>query len=170
MILNQEKPWYVVQCKPKALWLAKSNLHFQGFQTFLPVQQVTVRKRMRFIENSEPLFPGYIFVTFNIKKQKWHSINFTRGVSKLISLDGRPQPVPPDLITGLLSRCNPFGELLPPKRVKKGDLVELFRGSFSSFVGTVEEIGVERRVWILGEFMGQTRRLNVKQDDLKVFS
>lgn len=159
--------WYLLQFKPNAYRLAERNLHRQGFETFLPLQEVTKRKATHFANDLRPLFPGYMFVAVKSEEAPWHKINSTIGVSKLISLDGRPKPISIDLMSGLMQRCDALGKLLPPKRLNKGDSVELLNGSLSNFIATVDELAAELRVWVLLEFMGQTTRINVKQAHLK---
>ncbi len=57
--------WYLIQFKPNSHRLAERNLLRQGFETFLPMQEVTRRKASRFVNDLRPLFPGYMFVSVN---------------------------------------------------------------------------------------------------------
>ena len=38
----------------------------QGFQTFLPMEEETRQRNGKFVTAMRPLFPGYIFVTFDV--------------------------------------------------------------------------------------------------------
>jgi transcriptional antiterminator RfaH len=51
--------WYLVQLKPNGHKLAKANLERQGFNTFLPLQNVTKRTAQKFMDRTIPLFAGY---------------------------------------------------------------------------------------------------------------
>ena len=95
------KKWYVVQIKPNSYNKAIHNLHQQGFETFLPMLEAKKRKSTRFFNNSLPLFPGYMFVTFDLYKANWYKINSTFGVSKLLNFNGKPEEIPIDFILGL---------------------------------------------------------------------
>jgi len=90
------------------------------------------------------------------------------GVSKLVSFNDYPKPVPIDLISGLILRCNASGKLLPPKQLNKGDEVQLLNGPFANFITTVEEIDAQQRVWVLMQLMGQSTRISVNIEDLKI--
>ena len=108
--------WYLIQFKPNSHRLAERNLLRQGFETFLPMQKITRRKVSRFVSDLKPLFPGYMFVSVNSDLAPWRTINNTIGVSKIVSFEGKPKPLPLKLISGLMLRCDASSTLLPPKR------------------------------------------------------
>jgi transcriptional antiterminator RfaH len=160
--------WYLIQFKPNSHRVAERNLHRQGFQTFLPMQKITRRKASRFVSDQKPLFPGYMFVKVNSELAPWRSINSTFGVSKLVSFEGKPKPLPLQLISGLMLRCDASGTLLPPKSLNEGDSVEMLTGPFATFVATVDTIDPEQRIWVLMDFMGQKTRMRVTADQLQL--
>jgi len=61
--MSQE--WLIIQFKPNTHFQAKKNFNQQGFETFLPLHNITSRIESRFISTTKPLFPGYMFVTFD---------------------------------------------------------------------------------------------------------
>lgn len=160
--------WYLIQFKPNSHRLAERNLHRQGFETFLPMQKITRRKASRFVSDLKPLFPGYMFVSVNSELAPWRSINSTIGVSKLVSFEGKPKPLPLQLISGLMLRCDASGELLPPKSLNEGDSVEMLTGPLANFIATVDTIAPEQRIWVLMDFMGQKTRIRVSADQLQL--
>jgi transcriptional antiterminator RfaH len=162
------KHWYLIQFKPNSYRLAERNLHRQGFETFLPMQKITRRKASRFVSDLKPLFPGYMFVRVNSDLAPWRTINSTIGVSKLVSFDGKPKPLPLQLISGLILRCDASGTLLPPKGLNNGDSVEMLTGPFANFIATVDTIDPEQRIWVLLDFMGQKTRMQVSADELQI--
>ena len=153
--------WFLLQFKPRAHRVAEKNLNRQGFKTFLPLKEVTQRKRTRFTNELRPLFDGYMFVNFEMRKSPWRKINSTIGVSKLVSFGGRPKAVPFELVSSLKKRCDTFGKLLPSTELKKHDEVEVLTGPFANFIGKIEEIDTQQRVWVLIELMGQSTRFSV---------
>jgi transcriptional antiterminator RfaH len=58
------KNWYLIQFKPNSHQIAARNLIRQGFEIFLPLQEITKRKDTKFTNVLRPLFPGYMFVSF----------------------------------------------------------------------------------------------------------
>ena len=160
--------WYLIQFKPNSHRLAERNLHRQGLETFLPMQKITRRKASRFVSDLKPLFPGYMFVSVNSELAPWRAINSTIGVSKLVSFEGKPKPLPLQLISGLMLRCDASGTLLPSKSLSEGDSVEMFTGPFANFIATVDTIDPEQRIWVLLDFMGQKTRMQVSADQLQI--
>ena len=160
--------WYLIQFKPNSHRMAERNLHRQAFETFLPMQKITRRKASRFVSDLKPLFPGYMFVSVDSDLAPWRSINSTIGVSKLVSSEGKPKPLPLQLISGLMLRCDASGTLLPPKSLNEGDRVEMLTGPFTNFIATVDTIDPEQRIWVLMDFMGQKTRMQVATDQLQL--
>ena len=58
---------FMVQFKDNFHKIAEKNLKRQEFETFLPMQEVTIRKPSRFLNKLVPLFPGYMFIAFDPK-------------------------------------------------------------------------------------------------------
>ncbi|NOX41672.1 MAG: transcriptional activator RfaH [Alphaproteobacteria bacterium] len=148
--------------------MAERNLHRQDFQTFLPLHEETKRRSGRFISTLRPLFTGYLFVAFDTANGGWRAINNTYGVTRLVSFGDQPQPVPLDLISRLMLRCDAGGKLLPPRILQPGDAVRLTSGPFAEFVATVEKISPDQRVWVLLDLMGRTTRVAVQAEALQV--
>ena len=160
--------WYLIQFKPNSHRLAERNLQRQGFETFLPLHEVARRKTSRFITDLRPLFPGYMFVGIDMNSAPWSKINSTLGVSRLVSFDGIPKPLPLQLISSLMLRCDEEGKMLPPAALNPGDNVEVLTGPFAHFVATVETIDAQQRAWILMDFMGQSTRIQIAPDQVQL--
>ena len=160
------KHWFILQFKPNSHRLAERNLHRQGFESFLPLHEVTKHKYNRYVSDLRPLFPGYMFVAFDPESGPWRQINCTVGVSKLVSFDHQPTPIPLDLILGLMARCSSDGKLLPPNQLNKGDAVQLLTNPFSNYIAKVETIDADQRVWVLMELMGRVMRISVNSNQL----
>ncbi len=160
--------WYLAQLKPNCVRIAERNLKRQGFETFLPLEEKTVRRRGRFVQDLLPLFPGYIFVSLDPLLGPWRPINSTYGVTRIVSFGAEPAPVPLDLVSQLMLRCDASGLLLPPKLLKPGDQVRITTGPFAEFVAEVEKIAPDRRVWVLMELMGSQTRVAIKADQIRI--
>ena len=86
--------WYVVQTHPHAEVKASWHLQRQGFGIYLP-RHLKQRRHARRIEKfAAPLFPRYLFVSIEFATQRWLSIDFTVGVTRLVRNGERPAPVP----------------------------------------------------------------------------
>ena len=162
--------WFLAQYKPNCAKIAERNLRRQSFHTFLPLHEETKRRSGRFTTTLRPLFNGYLFVNFDTSKGGWRAINSTYGITKLVSFANEPQPVPNDLVSNLMQRCDEDGKILPPRAFKAGEIVTLSGGPFSDFVATVETVEADQRVWVLLDLMGRATRVAVQSDMLQAVS
>lgn len=160
--------WYVAQIKPNGFDRAIANLARQGFQTFSPMQNKTVRHARQLKNVLRPVFPGYLFVEFGAERSDWRKINSTFGVSKLISFEaGTPAPVPDALMAGLRARCDNHHVLQPLDDLHSGERVRMLSGAFADFVGEVEAMVANDCVRLLFELMGQATRVDVPLGDVE---
>lgn len=162
--------WFILQFKPNAHLMAKRNLNRQGFKTFLPIHSTTSRKKTQFTNTSRPLFPGYMFVEFDRANTKWHKINSTYGVSRLVTFNSTLKSIPNIVINSLKKRCDPSGKLLPVKKLKTGDQVTILKGPFANFIATVETHETDQRIWILMDLMGGNARVQTPTKNLQLSS
>lgn len=164
---SSREGWYLAQFKPNCHHIAKRNLDHQGFRTFLPLQLESHRWRSRFVTEMRPLFSGYIFVAFDLQQGSWRAIRATQGITRLVSFGAEPTPVPTQVVSQLMLRCDRDGHLLPPKIVKIGDRVSVTQGPFAGFVATVEGLAADRRIGLLMEIMGTSARVSVRPTHLR---
>jgi transcriptional antiterminator RfaH len=152
--------WYLAQVRPNQCHIAEKNLARQGFPVFCPTQEETRRRGGRFVSEIRPLFPGYLFVSFNPASSAWRTINSTYGVSRVVTFGERgPAPVPRDLVAALMARCDEAGHLWPSQELKSGDKARVLSGPFAQFVATVESLAPQRRVWVLLDILGSQTRI-----------
>ena len=162
------KEWFILQFKPNSHHQAAKNLIQQGFETFLPLHVVTSQKLSRFVNTSKPLFPGYMFIRFNRAETKWHKINNTYGVSRLVTFNSILKPIPTTFVNNLMKRYDLSGKLLPIKKLKKGDQVKVLRGPFADFIATVETYEDDQRIWVLMDLMGRKTKIQATTDTLEL--
>ena len=162
------KEWFVIQFKANLQNQAAKNLKQQGFETFLPLYDISSRKASRFINNTRPLFPGYMFITFNKANTDWHKINNTYGVSRLITFNSILKSIPNTVVENLMARCDLSGKLIPSESLKKGDRVKISKGPFESFIASVEKYETDQRIWILMGLMGRKSKIQVGTKDIQL--
>ena len=158
------KKWFVAQIKPNSYYLASRNLARQGFEAFLPINEVTTKKENKFINKEVFVFPGYAFICVDLQNSYWTKINSTYGVSKLLSFNNKPSEVPLDFMGALKKR---FEDNINPtidENLKRGDTIKFHNGPFADLVANIESIDAKKRIYVLLEVMGGRRRLGI---DLK---
>jgi transcriptional antiterminator RfaH len=162
--------WYIVQLKPNSHKIAVRNLQRQGFETFLPMHEVTRRTVVKFETVIRPLFAGYMFVACDPEKPPWRQINSTYGVSRMLSFAECPKPMPEALIAGLRARCDSVGKVVPLENFEAGQPVEMHSGPFANFIATLEQMASDARVWVLLDFMGKETRVQVDRQQIQAVS
>ncbi len=76
--------WYAANVFSGKEGFVERYLHRQGFVSFVPRSEKTVRHARRFNTRMAPYFPGYIFVAMDVALQRWRSVNGTFGVRSLV--------------------------------------------------------------------------------------
>jgi transcription elongation factor/antiterminator RfaH len=146
--------WFLAHTLPKSEWKAELHLGAQGFRTYLPQIQKTIRHARQLRTVRTPLFPRYLFVILDLERDRWLSVRSTVGVSRLFThQDCRPIPVPVGVVEALIERSEANVTRLDTGLVK-GQHVRILCGPFADFVGTLERLDAAGRVQVLLEMMG----------------
>lgn len=88
-----ENPWFCAVTEPKSELHAFSALSEIRFKSYFP--QIRVRRHRYGKPETyiKPLFPGYLFVSFDPSNDPWGLIFRTRGISRIM-MNAAGQPVP----------------------------------------------------------------------------
>lgn len=162
--------WFLAQLKPNCAQIALRHLERQGFECFLPLERSTKRRGSRFASRLLPYFPGYMFVAFHNHSAPWRAIRSTQGVARLVSFGAEPTQVPNHIIEELVQNCDEDGCVRNCASLAAGDRVRIASGPFGSFIGQVDRIGREERVWVLLDIMGKATRVALTNSDLRLAS
>jgi len=146
------------------------NLIRQGFETFIPLIEKTKRINSSFKNSFSPLFPGYVFISFDINEYKWVKIKSTIGVLRIISFYNKPSEVPGDIIVGLKQKYSHYKNFLSLSDLKKGSTVKIIKGPFSGFVGEVEDYDEKSRLKILLKFMDNYMNVSISSKSTNLIS
>lgn len=154
--------WYVVQTQPQKERLANFHLENQDFRTFLPLQSRPAGRSPRSRMALRPFFPNYLFVSLDLKRQRWRSVNGTIGVTRLVCFgrDGTalPSALPEGFVEHLREASTPGGEIRFSEEFQTGDHVRIVGGPFNALCGVLEAAkGAERAIILLDILSGATR-------------
>ena len=162
--------WFLLKTKPNAHNVASENLKRQGFEVFIPLTVKTSKRSDKFVNSLAPLFPNYLFMGTKIQEVSWRSVNSTRGVSKVVTLDGKYRIVDCEIIEGLKRRCNTSGVIQTQDLIVSGDQVRVEKGPFAEFICQVEQISENKRAWVLIDILQQKTRAKFLLSDLSKIS
>lgn len=149
--------WYVVRTQPRAEAKALENLLRQGYEAYLPRE-----RRWRFHARRRevvlrPLFPGYMFVGFDLNFARWRSIFSTRGVASLVCHGDVPSRLPNSVVEQIRTaeRAGLFDEASVVARLQPGNLVRIARGPLADMTGQLQLLLPGDRVRVLLRMLGQ---------------
>lgn len=157
--------WFVAKTRPHKEKLALANLANQRFRAFCPMIRKTVRRSRRLVDQTVPLFPGYIFVRG--RSEQMRPVRGTLGIQYLIADDGgRPQPVPPGLVEALQRATGSEGIAALGASRSVGEEVRVLAGPLADQMGVIEKLDDAGRAHLLLHIMARTVRVEMAQLDL----
>lgn len=146
--------WYLARSKPQCEYIAAQTLRRDGFDIFFPCVE---SPRPRPGRGDTPLFPGYLFVRYDVERQSWPAVGQLPGVLGWVRLGGIVPAVPDDVVEGLgrrVAQINSSGGLWT--RFRPGQRVRVLSGRMDGLAEVVSEpTSPEDRVRVLLEFMGR---------------
>lgn len=159
-------PWYCVHVHHRQEELAMKHLAYQRMRAYFP-QISRPPSRPGRPERVLPLFPGYIFVSFDVDRDRWHSIFSTHGVKQLF-MDGshRPRPVPQEalrIMRAIADKPPEYAALPAPAQLTPGQQVRVTAGAFTDFLAIVDWAD-DKRVGLLLEIFGRSTKSVLAQE------
>lgn len=158
--------WYVVQSQSRKELYAGANLENQGFPTFTPRLRRTVRHARRLKTVLAALFPRYLFVSLDLSRDRWRSVNGTFGVSRLVTDGNMPAPVPEGLVETLIATADQDGKVALGTPLTPGEDVRLLHGPFADQIGRLAALDDTGRARVLLEILGAEREVSVEPSAL----
>ena len=160
------KIWYVVQTQAGKEDLACEHLRRQGFETFLP--RLRARKAMRrgkYKTVLRPLFPGYVFVSFDAATVRWQAINSTIGVLRLVGFGEGPARLEPGLVERL-DELSADGYVTFRDELQPADRVRILSGPFDDWIGQVVHLSEGNRAIVLLQMASRGVKIEIARDSL----
>lgn len=153
--------WFVVQTQARSEVTASRHLERQGFETYLPRYLKRRRHARRIDTIAMPLFPRYLFVSVDMRSQRWRSVQSTVGVSRLITNGGEPLAMVESVIDALRRRedASGFIQFNPAPSFSVGDRIRVTSGAFADTLGLFEGCDDRARVAVLLNLLGRKVRV-----------
>jgi transcriptional antiterminator NusG len=167
--------WYVVHCYSGYENKVKRNLEQRIssmemeeyiFQVIVPTEEeIEVREGKRRTYQRR-VFPGYILVEMVMTDDSWYVVRNTPGVTGFVGMGTKPTALREEEVQRIMERM----EAEAPKvkvTFKPGQKVRIVQGPFADFIGTVDDINMEKgKVRVMVSFFG--RETPVELDFLQV--
>ncbi len=149
--MTQEAKWYVVHTYSGHENKVKVNIEKmvdnRGMQDVILEVKVPTEEKVE-IKNGKKkikevkLFPGYVIVKMKMTDESWYLVRNTRGVTGFVGPSSKPIPLTDREVLDM-----GVEELRHDIDVKVGDTVRVITGPFESFIGSVENINMEKHTF-----------------------
>ena len=167
--------WYVVHCYSGYENKVRHNLEQRIetmnmkdkiFDVVVPTEEeMEVREgKRRTVERR--VFPGYILVQMIMNEDSWYVVRNTPGVTGFVGMGNEPTPLRPEEVSQIIRRMEAEAPRIKVT-YKTGQKVRIIDGPFNDFIGTVDDIDMDRaKVRVMVSFFG--RETPVELDFLQV--
>lgn len=150
-----EKSWYVVHTYSGYENKVKANLEKRVdsmgmqdkiFRVLVPMEEEIINRDGKKKSVMRKVYPGYVLVEMIQTDDSWYVVRNTPGVTGFVGSTGsgsKPTPLLPEEVDSILKHMG----IEEPKPVIDFELKETVKvkvGPFANFVGTVEEILVDK--------------------------
>ena len=146
--MPEEAKWYVVHtysgyenkvASNLETTVENRNLHDLIPEIRVPTETVTEIKDNKKREVERKIFPGYVLVKMVLTDESWYVVRNIRGVTGFLGEGNKPIPLSEDDVAALGVEKR---EIVVGYQV--GDSVKITDGALESFLGTVEEVDLDR--------------------------
>ena len=155
--------WYTVSTSCNKELMALFNLKKQNFESYYPRYKKITKHARKLKTVIKPLFPGYLFVNIDVKKQSWSKINSTFGVKSLITMGSKPVSISEKIIQDLKGRedINGITNIITDVPYLKGDKILINDGPLQGKIGVFDGLSADKRIKVLFEILGRNLALSV---------
>ena len=167
--MDEQAKWYVVHTfsgyeNKVATNLEKivENRHLQDWirEVRVPTETVVEVKGTQSREVERKIFPGYVIVKMVMTDESWYAVRNIRGCTGFVGPSSKPIPLTEDEVARLGIE-NKEVEV----SYKVGDSVNIVDGPLEGFIGTVEEMDVEKnRVRVTVSMFGRETPVELELD------
>ncbi len=167
---EEKRQWYVIHTFAGYEHKVKTNLEKRVatmgladkvFRVVVPVEEQIEIKEGKKKTVKKKVFPGYVLVEMVLTDESWHAVRYTPGVTGFVGAGARPVPLPEAEVQAILHQ---IGVEAPRLRIdlEIGEAVRVKGGPFDGFIGSVEEIDVQRgKVRVLVSMFGRETPLEL---------
>lgn len=155
---GSELRWLALATHPHKERAAEDNLRRQGYDTYCPMLQKTVRHARKSHLVLRPLFQGYIFAGTTLDT-RWKSMHSTVGVRRVLSYGERPCLLSNDFIRALKAREIDGAIVKPANPYKVGQRVRLANGALEGLVARIIDVDEKQRLVLLLDLLNQSVRV-----------
>ncbi len=144
-----EAKWYVVHTYSGHENKVKVNIEKlvenRGMQDLIlevvvPTEDIVEMKDGQRKIRTKKMFPGYVLVKMIVTNESWYLVRNTQGVTGFVGHGSDPVPLTLEEV-----RRMGIEKIYIDLDIKVGDTIKVINGPFDNFMGTVEEVNMEKQ-------------------------
>lgn len=156
--------WYTLFTKPRREQQVSEILSEKDIETYVPI--IRMRRRGRTVER--PFFPRYMFIRVDFNQVGLSEVQWTPGLTSIVSFGGGPVRVPAEIINHLKQRLHELNSSGTYSPFKKGDRVRIKSGPLRDLEAVFDtHLSSADRVRILINVLGNLTRAEINIDDIE---
>lgn len=142
--------WYVVHTYSGHENKVKANLEKMVenrgmiddiFEVAVPTEEYVDTKSGKKVVKERKLFPGYVLVKMIINDESWYLVRNTRGVTGFVGSASKPIPLSDKEVKALGVQETTIATV----DFKVKDVIKVISGPFENFMGTIDNLNLEKR-------------------------
>lgn len=147
--IHEDVAYYVIRTEPRCERRVTNGLRERGLPYYYPTLVHDVVKKGKRDRRESAALPSYIFVGLDKASPAFGAIHDTDGVASLLTVEGKPFPVPASALKALEFECCKGAR--PPEQ---GDQMKVVAGPFVGFVAEIKAVMSSDRVKVLIAMFG----------------
>lgn len=159
-----ENNWYAVYTIVRHEKAVYSSLIDKSINTYLPIREVVNRWKDRNKKVLLPLFPGYIFVNFDLKDKL--NVLTTKGVVRILGVNGNPIAIPDQQVNSIKGLLESNLNYDPYQYLVEGKEVKVVNGPLTGSRGKVIERRGQYRLILSVDLIQRAVSVEVDIDDV----
>ena len=159
--------WFAVWTRSRHEQVVREQIERKHFDAFLPTITRWSRWKVRKKKIDWPLFPCYCFARF--REEDSLAILKCTGVVNIVSVEGRPAPIPEHEIDGIRRLLETELQYDPCPLIHEGMMVEVTHGSLKGVLGRLVRKGAHARLILAVDLIGQGVSVEVDASDVKAY-
>ena len=159
--------WYAIWTRSRHEQVVREQLERKHVEAFLPTITRWSRWKDRKKKIDWPLFPGYCFARCDPADSL--PILKCTGVVNIVSVEGKPAPIPEHEIEGIRVLLESDLQYDPCPLIREGMMVEVTHGALKGVVGRLVRKGAHARLILSVDLIGQGVSVEVDAADVKPY-
>ena len=171
--MESEKRWYVIHTysgyENKVSANLERKVHSLGmeneiFRIVIPMENEVEVKDGKKRSVQRKVFPGYVLVEMIVNDRSWYAVRNTPGVTGFVGSGTKPTPLTEEEVQQLGIEKH---EIVVA--YSEGDSVRINDGPLTSFIGTVDQIDIEKnKVRVIVSMFGRETPVELELDQVEL--